>query len=71
MAEEKRKRAYNEARKNANVKWDKQNLDRMSIALPQGQRDIIKAHAASMGESANAFIGRAIAETMERDNSNV
>ena len=67
MAEEKRKRAYSEARKNANVKWDKQNLDRMSIALPQGQRDIIKAHAAARGESANAFIGRAIAETMERD----
>jgi len=67
MAEEKKKRAYSEARKNANVKWDKQNLDRMSIALPQGQREIVKAHAASMGESANAFIGRAIAETMERD----
>jgi len=60
-------RKYTEAQKECNRRWDAANLDRMSIALAKGKRDIIKAHAASMGESANAFICRAIMETMERD----
>lgn len=58
---------YTEARKASNQKWDKANLDRMSIALPAGMRETVKAHAAQRGESANAFIARAIKETMERD----
>lgn len=61
---------YTEARKLSNQKWDKANLDRMSIALPAGKREIVKAHAAKQGESANGFINRAIDEAMERDNSN-
>ena len=32
------------------------------------KRSIVQKHAASMGESATAFIKRAIDETMERDN---
>ena len=35
----------------------------------KGQKDIIKAHAEARGESVNGFIGRAIDETMERDNA--
>ena len=58
---------YTEARRDGNRKWDKDNLDRVSIAMPKGSKDIIKAHAESKGESVNAFINRAIAETMERD----
>ena len=57
---------YTEARKNSNRKWDAANLDRMSIALPKGRREEIKAYAATHGESVNAFIGRAIEETMRR-----
>lgn len=60
-------RKYTEARKNGNRKWDSENLDRISIALPKGRRDVIKAHADSRGESMNGFIGRAIDETMEHD----
>lgn len=60
-------RKYTEARKEGNRKWDASNLDRMSIALPKGRKAEIKAHADSQGESMNAFIGRAIDETMERD----
>lgn len=59
---------YTEARKEGNKKWDSANLDRMSIALPKGKKDEIKAHAEKMGESANKFIARAIEETMQRDN---
>ncbi len=61
------KREYTEAVKKANRTWDSNNLDRISVALPKGQRDIIKAHAESMGESTNKFIQRAINETIERD----
>lgn len=58
---------YTEARRDGNRKWDAANLDRVSIAMPKGRKDIIKAHAESKGESLNAFINRAIDETMERE----
>ena len=58
---------YTEARKEGNRRWDAANLDRLSIALPRGSKDSSKAHAAMMGESVNSFIGRAIDETMARD----
>jgi len=61
------KREYTEAVKKANRTWDSNNLDRISVAIPKGQRDIIKAHAESIGESTNKFIQRAINETIERD----
>ena len=58
---------YTEARKEGNRKWDAANLDRLSLALPKGSREAIKAHAAALGESTNAFIKRAIDCQMERD----
>lgn len=61
-------RKYTEARRDNNRAWDSANLDRVSVALPKGKKDIIKAHAAEQGESINAFIGRAIDETILRDN---
>lgn len=59
---------YTAARKEGNRKWDARNLDRISIALPKGSKDKIKAHAEKRGESINGFVGRAINETMQRDN---
>lgn len=58
---------YTEARKAGNRKWDAANLDRVSVAMPKGRKDEIKAHAEKNGESVNAFINRAIDETMERE----
>lgn len=58
---------YTESKKKSNRKWDSENLDRMSIAVPKGKRDVIKSHASLMGESVNQFIGRAIDETIQRD----
>ena len=60
-------RKYTEAQKKSAKKWDAANLDRVSIAMPKGQKDIIKAHAEARGESVNGFINRAIDETMDRD----
>ena len=62
-------RKYTEAQKKSAKKWDAANLDRVSIAMPKGQKDTIKAHAEARGESVNGFINRAIDETMERDNA--
>lgn len=43
--------------------------DRINLTMPKGDKDKIRAHAESRGESVNAFIARAIAETIGRDNS--
>ena len=53
-----------------NNKWTNAHFDRMSMAVPKGEGEIIKAHAAAMGESLNAFLTRAARETMERDKAN-
>ena len=58
---------YTEARKTANKTWDSKNLDRISVALPKGSKDALKAHAESTGESMNAFICRAVMEVTEMD----
>lgn len=41
--------------------------DRINLTVPKGDKDKIKAHADSLGESVNAFINRSIAAQMERD----
>ena len=48
-------------------KWISEKLDRVNLTMPKGQKETIKAHAEARGESLNAFINRAITETMERD----
>lgn len=48
----------------------RKNYDMVSLPLPKGQREIIKAHAVTKGETMNEFIRRAIAETIERDSQN-
>ena len=35
--------------------------------VTKGKRAVIQAHAQSQGESVNAFLNRAVDETMERD----
>lgn len=58
--------AISEARKRANQAYiDKQ--DELKIRVPKGRKAEIQAHAEAMGESLNAFVGRAINEAMERD----
>lgn len=44
------------------------HYDRISLTVPKGDKEIIKAHADKHdGGSVNGFIQRAITETMERD----
>lgn len=63
------KQKYTEAKKEGNRRWDSQNLDRFSVAVPKGQKEKIKAHADSTGESINGFVNRAIDETIQRDSN--
>lgn len=48
-------------------RYIKKSYDRLNVTLPKGQLETIKAHAAGMGEMTNAFVRRALAETMARD----
>ncbi|MDD6490274.1 MAG: hypothetical protein PUG48_10800 [Clostridia bacterium] len=57
------------ARIEANNRYNAKAYDRINIAVPKGDKDRIKFHADSKGESLNGFIKRAIDETMERDSS--
>lgn len=55
------------AQQKAVAKYMKENYDEIKIRFPKGEKDSIKAFAASRGESMNAFICRAIQETMKRE----
>jgi uncharacterized protein (DUF1778 family) len=56
------------ARTKANNKWNAKAYDRINLTVPKGQKEEIKAHAESTGETVNAFIKRAIMEVTEMDN---
>lgn len=59
---------YTDARKEGNKRWDAANLDRVSIAMPKGKKDDVKAAAAAAGESMNQYIINAVDQRMELDN---
>lgn len=51
-------------------RYNSKAYDEIKVRVTKGQKEKIKAHAAKKdGGSVNAFINRAIDETMERDNS--
>ena len=60
--------SVSEAQKKASIKY-LEKLDEIRIRMPKGQKEIIKTHAESRGESVNAFLNRAAQETMQRDNA--
>ncbi len=57
------------AQQKAVAKYMKDNYDELKVRVPKGDKDKIKNHAESKGESLNGFIKRAIDETMQRDGS--
>ena len=44
-----------------------EKFSRAEIRMNPERRDLIKAHSEAQGESVNAFINRAVDETLERD----
>ena len=55
------------AQQKAVKKYVKNNYDRINVTFPKGQKEVFKKHAVKQNESVNAFIVRAVNETMERD----
>ena len=60
--------ATTKAQQKAVNKYMAANYDRINLTVPKGQKDAIRAHAESHGESVNGFINRAIMEVTEMDN---
>ena len=49
-------------------RYNAKAYDRIPVVVPKGEKAIIEAHAKEHGDkSTNAFIKRAIDETMQRD----
>ena len=48
-------------------KYNAKAYDEIKVRVFKGNKDKIKTHAESMGESVNGFINRAIDEAMKRD----
>ena len=56
-----------DAQKRAIKKYDHEKIDRIPMRVPKGKKEVIQEHAAQYGESVNAFLNRAVDETMEHD----
>ena len=56
-----------ESQKKARDKWLKEKVEDIRFRVPMGRKAIIQEHAKKRGESVNAFINRAVNETMKRD----
>lgn len=56
-----------DAQKRANKKYNQTKIDTIYLRIPRGSKETIKSHAATVGESVNEFVWRAINETMDRD----
>lgn len=55
------------AQQKAVNKYVKNNYDRINVTFSKGYKAIIKTHAEEQGESVNAFIIRAVNETIQRE----
>lgn len=62
-----RKMATSESQKRARDKWLNEKVEEVKFRVPKGRKAEIKEHADNQGESVNAFLTRAVAETIERD----
>ncbi|MDR2655327.1 MAG: hypothetical protein LBC56_04530 [Oscillospiraceae bacterium] len=58
-----------DAKKRANAKYSLKAYDRIELKVKKGRKADLQAHAAAQGESLNAFVNRAIDETVERESS--
>ena len=61
---------YSDAQKEATARYNKKAYDRIDVVVKKGQREIIKAFAASQGKSLNRFICDAIEEQMKKAKQN-
>lgn len=63
------KAPYTENKKASNQKWDSSHLDRMSIALDKGYKDLIKQRASELGyKSVNDYLKQLITNDLKAGN---
>lgn len=62
---------YSDAQKEATARYNKKAYDRIDVVVPKGQREVIKAFAASQGKSLNRFICDAIDYQMNQTEQNI
>lgn len=48
-------------------RYNEKAYDRINLTVPKGEKEVIKAHAESQGESVNAFIYRTITEAIKKE----
>lgn len=61
---------YYDSQKEATARYNKKAYDRINVIVKKGQREIIKAFAASQGKSLNRFICDAIDYQMKQSEQN-
>lgn len=47
--------------------YNKKNYDRFELIMPKGQKEVVKQHARSAGQSLSEYINCAIAEKMAKE----
>lgn len=57
--------SYSEKKRESNRRWDKVNLDRLSVAFPAGSKAAIQAAAERAGKSVNRFIIDAVMDAVK------
>ena len=58
-----------DAQRRAIRKYQQEKLEDVKFRVRKGEKQVIQEHAKQQGESVNAFLTRAVRETMERDNA--
>lgn len=61
---------YYDSQKEATARYNKKAYDRINVIVKKGQREVIKAFAASQGKSLNRFICDAIDYQMQQAEQN-
>lgn len=56
-----------DAQRKARDKWLSEKVEDVKFRVPKGKKEKIQVHAAAHGESVNAFLNRAVDETIAND----
>ena len=67
---EERKNKNSEARIRANNRYGAKTYDRINLAVPKGQKEIIQARADELGKSLNGYVTDLIAEDLKNSAGN-
>ena len=64
---DKPKKTVSKAQQSAVKRYEDKNYDKFLVRIPKGRKAELQSHAAARDESLNAFVNRAIDETVQRD----